>query len=509
MFVRRKKNKSGSVSVQIIDKSQGYRVLATLGAAHDPDEIARLLAKGKQLLAENFGTQQKLLPVLTSEDYAIENFLDTLTNAHIRTVGPELIFGALFDRMGFGAIKTALFRHIVIARLAYPASKLKTVDYLYRYKGISVSVQSVYRFLDQLKSSSKATVERIAYAHTKRLLGDTISLVFYDVTTLYFEAEDEDDLRKIGFSKDGKFQHPQILLGLLVGAHGYPISYDIFEGNTFEGHTLLTVLERAQEKYHIGKPIVVADAALLSTDNLEKLAAEDYRFILGARIKNEGEEIKTNILKQAQGIADGAGFAIEKPDDTRLIVTYSAKRARKDARNRERGLRKLRARVKSGKLTKEHLTKRGYNKFLKLEGEVAIAVDEAVAAADAQWDGLKGYVTNTDLPIRTVVEHYGHLWQIEKAFRISKTDLRIRPIFHYRRRRIEAHICIAFVAYAIYKELERLLVEHGVVMSARRAAELTHTMYALEYRLPNATNIKIKMLKMDAEQQMLYEAVYA
>jgi len=126
-------------------------------------------------------------------------------------------------------------------------------------------------------------VERITYNHTRKVL-KTISVVFYDMTTLYFEAEDEDDLRKIGFSKDGKFQKPQIMLGLLVGEGGFPIGYDIFKGNTSEGKTLMPVLQAIQKKYQFGKPIVVADAALLSKDNLETLAEKNYTFIIGGRI---------------------------------------------------------------------------------------------------------------------------------------------------------------------------------------------------------------------------------
>ena len=151
--------------------------------------------------------------------------------------------------MRFNEIKNTLFRHITIARLAYPASKLKTVDYLYRYLGIDISEDKIYRFLDELNKTYKEKVEKIAYQNTKKHLGGTISVVFYDMTTLYFEAEDEDDLRKIGFSKDGKFQCPQIMLGLLVGKNGYPIGYDIFEGNTFEGHTLIPILEKIQKVY--------------------------------------------------------------------------------------------------------------------------------------------------------------------------------------------------------------------------------------------------------------------
>ncbi len=162
------------------------------------------------------------------------------------------------------------------------------------------------------------------------------------MTTLYFESEDEDDLRKIGFSKDGKFQNPQIMLGLLVGQDGYPIGYDIFEGNTFEGHTLLPTLKKIKAKYGFEKPIVVADAALLSKDNLGNLAKQNYQFIIGGRIKNESDKIKQKILKRAEGLKDGHSFSLKKLDRTRLIITYSDKRQKKDAYNRERGLAKLR-----------------------------------------------------------------------------------------------------------------------------------------------------------------------
>lgn len=199
---------------------------------------------------------------------------------------------------------------------------------------------------------------------------------------------------------------------------------------------------------------------------------------------------------------------IERNDGTRLIVAYRDERARKDAHNRERGLRKLRMRMKSGRLTKQHINNRGYNKFLVLKGSVMITIDEDKIFQDAQWDGLKGYITNTHLTAKIVIEHYGHLWQIEKAFRISKTDLRVRPIFHYRRRRIEAHICIAFVAYAVYKELERLLTRHASGMSPERAIELTHTIYELEYTLPQSKEVRRRVLAMDNEQRALYEVIH-
>lgn len=496
------------MSIQLIDKSSGsYRVTKTIGSSRNPDEIERLFRKAQALLYPAEEIQPPLFATILPDDAVVENFLDSVACAHIRTIGPELIFGALFDRIGFNEVTEELFRHLVVARLAFPTSKLKTVDYLYRYRGILTHEDAIYRFLDTLNKEHKERVERIAYEHTKKTLG-TISVVFYDMTTLYFDAEDEDDLRRIGFSKDGKFQNPQIMIGLLVGEGGYPIGYDMFEGNTFEGHTLIPTLEKLQKKYDFSKPVVVADAGLLSKDNIKLLQKNGYPFILGARIKNENDAVKKELLEKSTDREDGTTFVLTKTDDTRLIVSYSDTRARKDAHNREKGLKKLRAKVLSGKLTKTHITNRGYNKFLTLKGEVTVEVNENRVKEDREWDGLKGYLTSTTLAPAQVIEHYGHLWQIEKAFRISKTDLRVRPIFHYKRRRIEAHLCIAFVAYSIWKELELLLDKNRISMSPRRAAELTHTIYEIEYILPQSKKTQRRVLAMDPEQKSLYALIH-
>jgi len=507
MFLRKKRNKSGSITVQVIDKSNGAWAIQTLGTSRDPNEIARLTLQAKQTINAGSPGQSWLFPSMSQDELLIENFLAQLSNAQIRTVGPELIFGALFDRIGFSAIDDEIFRHLTIARLAFPLSKLKTIDYLRRYRGMELSVDTIYRFMDKLSSRYKEQASAIAYRHTKQRLGGSISVVFYDMTTLYFEAEEEDDLRKIGFSKDGKFQKPQIMLGLLVGQNGLPIGYDIFEGNTFEGHTLLPVLKRIQSTYGFGKPVVVADAGLLSANNLKLLAEEDYPYIIGARIKNESGKIKAEVLKKAKGIVDGGSLIVKKEDGSRLVVTYSEKRAKKDRHNRAHGVEKLRLQVKSGWLTKGNINNRGYNRFLAMSGETKISVDEEKIKLDSQWDGLKGYITNTRLAAREVAANYIQLWHIENAFRISKTDLKVRPVHHYLRRRIEAHICIAFVAYAIYKELEFQLKKHNVPMSPKRAGELTHNMYELEYRLQSSGEIKRRVLKMDQEQESVYNVI--
>jgi len=199
---------------------------------------------------------------------------------------------------------------------------------------------------------------------------------------------------------------------------------------------------------------------------------------------------------------------IDKAGDTRLIVAYAGNRAIKDEYNRKRGLQRLEKQIKAGKLTKSSINNKGYNKYLKLQGDVTIEIDYEKFNNDKSWDGLKGYITNTKLTNTQVIESYKNLWHIEKAFRMSKTDLRIRPIYHRLKHRIEAHICISFIAYSIYKELERILYKEKSNLSVKKAAELTHNMYEISYTLPESKRTKAKLLKMDEEQAELYQIIY-
>ena len=504
MFIRKKQNTSGSYSVQVIQKFRGkYKVVKTIGCATTQHEIKRLEQLAREEMDRLSGDQLKLFGY--ESDEMIEQAFSLLDNSSIHTVGPELIFGKIYDYIGFNSIKEELFRHLVIARLAFPLSKLKTVDYLRRYQGKEIEIDTIYRFLDKLSGELKPEVEQIAFAHTLQVLGGKISVVFYDLTTLYFETGDEDDLRKMGFSKDGKQQCPQIYLGLLVGLEGYAIGYDIFEGNIYEGHTLIPFLEEMSHKFHLNKPVVIADAGLLSKENIKALEANEYEYILGARIKNESEVIKEKIL--AIEFTDGMTVSIKKSGNTRLIVNYSTARAKKDAYNRKRGLSRLEKQIKSGKLTKSNINNRGYNKYLKLSGEISVEIDYEKYENDGRWDGIKGYLTNTRLSDEEVMENYKNLWQIEKAFRISKTDLCIRPIYHRIPNRIEAHICIAFTAYCILKELERVLHKEKSTISLKRAQELTQNMYQITYTLPESKQTKSKLLNMDEEQDELYRIV--
>lgn len=486
MFVRKKKNKSGSISVQVIDTSGPKdRLIKTIGSSKNPEQINDYVIQAKEFI-DHYKHQKNI----TFEYQEDRDFLQGLQSGlrKIQMIGPELILGKLFDEIGFNQVKEDLFRHLVISRLVFPLSKLKTSQYLRRYNNVEVSTDQIYYYLDKLEEKQKQQVQQISFNHTLKLFNAQLSIVFYDVTTLYFEASDEDDLRKTGFSKEGKHQHPQIVLGLLVSLNGYPLAYEIFEGNRFEGHTMLPVVEAFKARYKLNTLVIVADAGLLSKKNVEELLNKNYEFILGARIKNESEQIKQHILSDC--FTDGKSILIKRNDQTRLIVSYSSSRAKKDAQNRQRGLKKLEKALNKGRLTKQHINNRGYNKYLKLQGDIKISIDYEKFNLDSRWDGLKGYITNSHLPKEEIIDNYRHLWQIEKAFRISKTDLRIRPIYHRLANRISAHITIAFCAYKLYKELERKLIVKKSSLSVEKAIELMKTIYLLKVKMPKSSKMK-------------------
>jgi transposase len=503
VFIRKNKNRSGSYSIQIVSKERGrYKVLKTLGSGRSDQEIELLYQRARQELQKIEGSGTLFV---NADDAKLKSFLSDMRNSQVQVIGPELIFGKIYDFIGFNKIKNELFRHLVITRLFHPGSKLKAIDYLQRFLGVYKDISEIYRFLDKLNSQLKEQVEQIAFEHTKHVLGGEISIVFYDLTTLHFEASDEDDLRRTGFSKVGKHKNPQIYLGLLVGLHGFAIGYDIFEGNIYEGHTLLPTIQKFEERYNLDKPVIIADAGLLNNDNIRMLEANEYQYILGARIKNESNRIKERILEEVW--QDGDSISIRKGKGQRIVVAYSDRRAAKDRHNRERGLNRLEKSLKRGRLTKANINNRGYNKYLKLTGDVQIEIDYDKYNADQRWDGLKGYITNTSLRANQIIDNYNNLWLIEKAFRISKTDLKIRPIYHRLRHRIEGHICISFTAYSIYKELERVLKAENSYLSVKRAAELTHNMYQLNVTLPESKHQESILLQMDQEQGDLYQII--
>jgi transposase len=223
-----------------------------------------------------------------------------------------------------------------------------------------------------------------------------------------------DESRKPGYSKDGKHGLPQVVLGLLVSQGGYPLAYCVHEGNKYEGHTMLPVVEDFVKRFDLKDFVAVADSGLMNSDNIELLEANHYKYILGARIKNGSRIIKTWILSQEK--ADGIFYEYQKTKESRLIVGYSEKRAGKDAHNRDKGIKRLEKEYKSGSITKDRINKRGYNKFTK--------------------------------------------------------------------KRIEAHVCICFVAYKVYREPERILKTNRINLSVDKALDIAKTITTLKIKLP-------------------------
>jgi transposase len=497
MFIRKKNNPNGSITIQVIDKSSGYyRVVQNFGVAKTIEQQENKIQQASLWIKQKTGIKDL---DFFEEDKQVELFINSIQS--LKRQGVELVLGKIFDEIGFNQITDPIFKQLVLYRLIYPSSKLKTTEYLYRYHQIYWDENKIYRYLDKLHNSQKELIQEISYTHTCKLLSSQPQIVFYDVTTIYFEVEQEDELRRTGFSKDGKHQNPQIVLGLLVSKNGYPLAYNIFEGKQFEGHTLLPVIEFFKQKYQLEKLTVVADAGLLSNENIRLLIEKQYEFIIGARIKNESKNLQNEILAHQFKNSDTKLFF--RPDKLKLLVSYSTKRGTKDAANRERGLARLEKQLGKGRLTKSNINNKGYNKYLKLNGTVEISIDYEKYKADAKWDGLKGYITNSTLDTKDILENYNQLWQIEKAFRVAKTDLKVRPIYHRLPKRIEAHICLTFVAYKVYKELERQLELLKAPIKASKAIAIAESIFQLEIKTPHSNEIIKKTLLLTEEQKLL------
>lgn len=239
MFVKRKKNRSGSISVVIAEKISGrYSELATIGIAQNEKEVEKFVQEGREWIERENQRRHPRLDLFGEERsgceaelLSAEQMLSCISNITID--GADLILDRVFDNVGFNRIGDDIFRKLVKARLSYPASKAATVEYLKNHFDEDISLSKIYRYLDKLSDSQHQVVQDISVEHTRKILGGNIGVLFYDVTTLYFEADYEDDLRKTGFSKEGRHKSPQIILGLLVSIDGYPLAYCIHEGNKY------------------------------------------------------------------------------------------------------------------------------------------------------------------------------------------------------------------------------------------------------------------------------------
>lgn len=348
------------------------------------------------------------------------------------------------------------------------------MGYLKSHFNHDAKLHDIYRYMDKLHRTQRELIQQISVEHTRKILGGRIGIVFYDVTTLYFETAKEDVFRTPGFSKDGKTSESQVVLGLLVSMDGY----SLFNGAQFEGRTMLPIVDDFIQRFNLTDFVVVSNAGLMSRTNIKLLKSAGYKLILEGRIKKEAGKVWDWLF--SLNTVDGAVYERSTDNGERIVVSYSAKRAAKDAYNRKRGT----ERIQNGRVSKKNISQRGYNKFIKIENDVMVSINYSKIKEDVKWDGWKSYVTNTEFKPHEVIVQYRGLWVVERAFRVSKGTLEMRPMFHFTEKRIELHVCICFIAYKLYKELERIIRQIGIKMSVDAVIDIAKTIPTIEVTLP-------------------------
>jgi len=518
MFVRVKSTPNSTKKyIQIV---AGYReggkvkqrIVRHVGYANDEDELQRLKDLAEYLKSK---IEADSHPVLFQPDdlaqMAIEarrkqnnNSDKSPLNVDLKklreesriVVGIHEVFGKLYSELGFDKaignpsrrVKSAkILKHIVMARIANPCSKRSSTIDLARDFGIHLDLPAVYRMMSHLDDDQYDYIQQCAYTAANDLFSKPIDVVFYDCTTLYFESVEEDELKAKGFSKDKRFEQSQVLLALMVTKEGLPIGYQLYKGNTYEGDTLEDAIKKVEERFSIEKVIFVADSAMLSKENLTLLEGKRKHYIVGARIRNMNKGITDQILDIAsyeQTSSDQSTDRIKviKLDDKRkLILHYSDNRARKDAHDRQTNIDKLNKKLTKSKHPASLFSNSGYKKYLKIEGEATIVKDEEKILDAARWDGLHGVVTNIeDMEPLKIRSHYHGLWQVELGFRITKHDLKVRPIFHWTPQKIRAHIAICFMALVLVRHLSyRIGLQYQPTSERVIVNELNHVQLSL------------------------------
>jgi len=390
---------------------------------------------------------------------------------------------------------------MVIQHLLQPKSKLATyANQGYYVQLPNVELHHLYRALDIIHIQ-KEQIEELMFHKNRNLFNMQVDVVFYDVTTFSFESVKADTLRDFGFSKDGKFNEVQVVLGLLVDCEGRPIGYELFPGNTFDGKTLDTALEKLEKRFGIRRVIIVADRGINSKLNLKRIVDRNYSYIFAARIKNMGRKIEEQVFDPEGYIelsSDQDEKVLYKVIDhinrfkqdgktcelkEKLIITYSSKRARKDQKDRERLIQKAELLLKDqSKITASN--KRGGKKYLKNSGEEVWYLDQEAIARDERFDGYYGIQTNEqDIKPQDALEAYHTLWKIEESFRIMKSTLEVRPIFHWTEPRIKGHFLICFLAFLLERTLEFKLKKAGETASPDKIREALNSMNFAEVEI--------------------------
>jgi transposase len=484
LSIRVIKTGSGASAVQVVYYRNRRRVVFKhIGSARNNQELDSLKLVAQDLIKNSF------VEIPLFEDVKLDNLL-YLDKCEFLGVYSTFLYEVICDvisQIGLDKIKKQLLLDLIVIRIVEPASKLRSIELLGSYFGIKHRRQSYYQSAPQWLAL-KGKIEDIVMEFARKNYAFNFDLLFYDVTTLYFETFAEDELRRNGFSKDNKSQQPQILVALMVTKEGLPIAYSIFPGNTFEGHTIIPVVNSFIKKHAVKEFTVVADAAMISTTNIQELMRNNINYIVGARLGNlsteQIEKIDRSIIRE-----DGKTIRL-KTDNGYLICDYSSVRYRKDKYEMEKQIDKARVIIETPSKSKRI-------KFIKTTGE-QIVLNQMLIEKSKKLLGIKGYYTNLDKNIvsnQTIIERYHELYRIEQAFRISKHDLQTRPIFHFKEEPINLHILICFMALVVSKHIElttgdsirRFITECKKVTDGRMFNKITNS----ESRIRTKYNDKI------------------
>ena len=456
-----------------------------------PDELARMAIERRKTAD-------------LSPDQPLTVDLKQLREESRVVVGIHEIYGKMFDELGFDRVvgdparrvqAAKTIKHLVMARIANPASKHKSVIDLERDFGVKLDLSAVYRTLDYIDDQSIELIQKKAWDAAKGLFAQKIDVIFYDCTTLYFESFVEDELREKGLSKEHRFSESQVLLAMMVTREGLPLGYRLYNGATWEGHTLKDAIAHIKSMAEVDRVVFVADSGLLSKDNLAVIEKSEKQYIVAARLKNQPESIKKQILDK-DSYQKGDTMLLKEialPGERRLLVNYTEKRARKDAHDRQKALAKLQKKINKSKNPESFISNTSHRKYLKIEHQQSVQIDEEKIRYAEQWDGLHGIITNiSDLPAKEAFEQYGGLWQIEESFRLTKHDLRVRPIYHWTPRRIQAHVAICFMALVSIRHLSyRVKLQYQPLSPEIIRNELVHVQQSILIHKRNGTHYGI------------------
>ena len=379
-----------------------------------------------------------------------------------------------------------------LTHLLDPQSKLSAYNHKNRYLGLpDVKLHNLYRSLDIL-SDNKEKIEEELFYRKRDLFNLSLDVVFYDVTTFYFESVRKDSLKDFGFSKDNKLNEVQVVMGLLVDKNGMPVGYELFPGNTYEGKTLETSLLKLKERFNIDRIIIVADKGMNSKLNLKKIHDMGFNYIISSRLKSLNKDILKKIFSK-EGFIKEKKYSYKKIDylnknkefDIRenLIVTYSDERALHDKKLREKLINKAIKYSEVPSLIKAS-NKRGGKKYIKETGACSFSLDASAIAKDEAFDGYYAIQTNElDLEPKEIINAYSHLWKIEESFRIMKSTMEVRPVFHWTEKRIKGHFVICFLSFLLERTLELKLKEKNIECSPERIKEALNSMNFAEVKL--------------------------